>query len=65
MSKPAELPKYDFSKLKKQMPEHTATLDKLQKQYEAIKIPFHTVPEQFIKVRFIFLSKYLHLALFS
>ncbi|MCP9261308.1 BMA-ATP-5 [Dirofilaria immitis] len=51
MSKPAELPKYDFAKLKKQMPEHAAVLDKLQKQYEAIKIPFHTVPEQFIKIK--------------
>lgn len=55
MSKPAELPKYDFDKLKKQMPHHATTLDKLQKQYEAIKIPFHTVPEQFVKVRFLFL----------
>lgn len=54
MSKPAELPKYDFAKLKKQMPEHAVVLDKLQKQYEGIKIPFHTVPEQFIKVRFSF-----------
>ncbi|OZC10077.1 hypothetical protein X798_02926 [Onchocerca flexuosa] len=49
MSKAAELPKYDFAKLKKRMPEHAAVLDKLQKQYEAIKIPFHTIPEQFVK----------------
>lgn len=54
LSKPAELPKYDFASLKKQMPHHTATLDKLQKQYEAIKIPFHIVPEKYMKVRAFF-----------
>ncbi|VDM96370.1 unnamed protein product [Thelazia callipaeda] len=46
MSKLAELPKYDFAKLKEQMPEHRAVLNNLQKQYEALKVPFGTVPER-------------------
>ncbi|VDN21546.1 unnamed protein product [Gongylonema pulchrum] len=52
MSKPASLPKYDFAKLKKQMPEHAAVLDSLQRQYETLQIPLGTIPDKFIKAGF-------------
>lgn len=54
MSKPADLPKYDFAKLKKQMPEHAAVLDSLQKQYETFQIPLETIPDKFMKACFSF-----------
>ncbi|GMT10261.1 hypothetical protein PFISCL1PPCAC_1558, partial [Pristionchus fissidentatus] len=41
---PAELPKFDFAALKKAMPTHSALIDSLQKQYEAVKIPYGEVP---------------------
>lgn len=40
----------DFAALKKEMPAHAAILDSLQKQYEALKIPYGEVPAEFAKV---------------
>uniref|UniRef100_A0A0N5CGQ4 ATP synthase subunit d, mitochondrial n=1 Tax=Strongyloides papillosus TaxID=174720 RepID=A0A0N5CGQ4_STREA len=46
---PSELPKIDFAALKKEMPGYASILDSLQKQYEGIKIPKGTVPEEYKK----------------
>ncbi|CAJ0576966.1 unnamed protein product, partial [Mesorhabditis spiculigera] len=46
---PADLPKIDFAALKKTLPAHAATIDALQKQYEAIKIPYGEVPKQHLE----------------
>uniref|UniRef100_A0A0K0G2Y7 ATP synthase subunit d, mitochondrial n=1 Tax=Strongyloides venezuelensis TaxID=75913 RepID=A0A0K0G2Y7_STRVS len=46
---PSELPKIDFAALKKKMPGYASVLDSLQKQYEGLKIPKGTVPEEYKK----------------
>ena len=46
---PADLPKVDFAALKKAMPAHASLIDSLQKQYEAIKIPYGDVPAEYAK----------------
>ena len=43
---PAELPKVDFAALKKQLPAQASIIDSLQKQYEAVKVPYGAIPEQ-------------------
>ncbi|CAJ0960658.1 unnamed protein product, partial [Mesorhabditis belari] len=45
---PADLPKVDFAALKKALPTHAATIDSLQKQYEAVKIPYGEVPKEYL-----------------
>ena len=46
---PGELPKFDFAALKKQLPTHAAVIEALQKQYEAIKIPYGDLPSEYNK----------------
>ncbi|KAJ1370988.1 hypothetical protein KIN20_032845 [Parelaphostrongylus tenuis] len=48
-SLPGELPKVDFNALKKEMPAHSAILDSLQKQLEAIKIPYGEIPKKYLQ----------------
>ncbi|PIO58377.1 hypothetical protein TELCIR_20189, partial [Teladorsagia circumcincta] len=46
---PADLPQVDFNALKKTMPAHAAILDSLQKQFDAIKIPYGEIPKQYMQ----------------
>ncbi|VDL62993.1 unnamed protein product [Nippostrongylus brasiliensis] len=46
---PADLPQVDFAALKKAMPAHSAVLDSLQKQFEAIKIPYGEIPKAYLQ----------------
>uniref|UniRef100_A0A1I7WCQ0 ATP synthase subunit d, mitochondrial n=1 Tax=Heterorhabditis bacteriophora TaxID=37862 RepID=A0A1I7WCQ0_HETBA len=46
---PADIPKIDFAALKKAMPAHANVLDSLQKQYEAINIPYGDIPKQYLQ----------------
>jgi hypothetical protein len=39
----------DWAALKKQMPEQSAALETLQKQWESLNIPYGAVPEKFSK----------------
>lgn len=43
----------DFAALKKALPTHAATIDSLQKQYEAVKIPYGEVPKEYLDVIFL------------
>ncbi|KAL3081046.1 hypothetical protein niasHS_000629 [Heterodera schachtii] len=45
----ADLPKVDWATLKKQMPENSTVLDSLQKQWEALSIPYGTIPDNLKK----------------
>ena len=38
--------------MKKALPTHAATIDSLQKQYEAVKIPYGEVPKEYLDVKF-------------
>lgn len=44
---------FDFAALKKAMPTHSALIDSLQKQYEAVKIPYGEIPVEHNKVHLI------------
>uniref|UniRef100_A0A915NA88 ATP synthase subunit d, mitochondrial n=3 Tax=Meloidogyne TaxID=189290 RepID=A0A915NA88_9BILA len=44
-----DLPKVDWAELKKQMPEQSAALDTLKKQWESLNIAYGTIPENFQK----------------
>ncbi|RCN49145.1 hypothetical protein ANCCAN_04718 [Ancylostoma caninum] len=46
---PSDLPKVDFNALKKAMPAHAAILDSLQKQFDAIKIPYGEIPKAYLQ----------------
>ncbi|VDK59897.1 unnamed protein product [Cylicostephanus goldi] len=46
---PSDIPKVDFAALKKQLPAHAAILDSLQKQLEAIKIPYGEIPKAYLQ----------------
>ena len=45
----ADPPKVDWATLKKQMPEQSAALDSLQKQWESLNIQYGNVPENLTK----------------
>jgi F-type H+-transporting ATPase subunit d len=45
----ADPPKVDWAELKKQMPEQSAALDTLKKQWESMSISYGSVPENFQK----------------
>ncbi|KHJ76317.1 hypothetical protein OESDEN_24063, partial [Oesophagostomum dentatum] len=46
---PSDLPKVDFNALKKALPDHAAILDSLQKQFDAIKIPYGEIPKAYLQ----------------
>jgi hypothetical protein len=45
----ADPPKVDWAAMKKQMPEQSAALDSLQKQWESLNIPYGNVPDSLTK----------------
>lgn len=45
----ADLPKVDWAALKKQMPDQSAALDTLQKQWESLSIPYGNIPDNLVK----------------
>jgi len=47
---PSDLPKVDWADVKKKLgPSHSSVLETLQKQYEAISIPYGTIPDKMTK----------------